>query len=67
MKTISQLGKDFKVDIKVIVFPEPGGPQIKNALCSESHAPRINWCLKVSTVVIIKSESFTLLTSSSIF
>jgi hypothetical protein len=42
MKTISQLGKDFKVDINVIVFPEPGGPQIKNALCSESHAPRIN-------------------------
>jgi hypothetical protein len=41
MKIISQLGKDFKVLIRVMVFPDPGGPQIKKALCSLIQDPSI--------------------------
>lgn len=35
-KIISKSGRAFKVDIKVIVLPDPGGPHNKNGLCSES-------------------------------
>jgi hypothetical protein len=41
-KIISNYGSAFKVDIKVIVLPDPGGPQSKNGLCSESHEQRIS-------------------------
>lgn len=41
-KIISKSGKAFNVDIKVIVLPEPGGPQSKKGLCSESQEQRIS-------------------------
>ena len=41
-KIISQSGSDFKVVIKVIVLPEPGGPQIRKALCSLIQLPNMN-------------------------
>ena len=40
-KIISKSGSAFKVDINVIVFPDPGGPHSKNGLCSESHEHKI--------------------------
>jgi len=41
-KIISNSGSAFSVDIKVIVFPEPGGPQRMKGLCSESQEQRIS-------------------------
>jgi hypothetical protein len=35
-KIISKSANYFKVDIKVIVFPDPGGPHSKNGLCSDN-------------------------------
>lgn len=58
-KIISNYGSALRVDIRVIVLPEPGGPHNKNGLCSESHEQRIYWCLKVSTVGMITSASVT--------
>lgn len=40
-KIISNYGSAFNVDISVIVFPEPGGPQSKNGLCSDNHEHKI--------------------------
>lgn len=40
-KIYLESGSAFKVDIKVIVLPEPGGPHSKNGRCSESHEQRI--------------------------
>ena len=42
IKIISHSGNYLRVVIRVIVFPDPGGPQIKNALCSDIQLPRIN-------------------------
>lgn len=65
-KIISNSGRAFNVDIKVIVFPEPGGPHNKNGLCSESQEHKTYWCLKVSTVGIMTSASVTFWGSISI-
>jgi hypothetical protein len=40
-KIISNYGSAFKVDINVIVFPEPGGPQRRKGLCSDNHEHKI--------------------------
>lgn len=40
-KIISKSGSALRVDISVIVFPEPGGPHNKNGLCSDSQEQRI--------------------------
>jgi hypothetical protein len=40
-KIISNYGRALSVDIKVMVLPEPGGPQSKNGLCSDSHEHKI--------------------------
>jgi hypothetical protein len=40
-KIISNYGSAFKVDIKVIVLPEPGGPQRRKGLCSDNHEHNI--------------------------
>jgi hypothetical protein len=34
---ISKSVKFYRVDIKVMVLPDPGGPQIIKGLCSKSH------------------------------
>ena len=39
-KIISNSGRAFKVDMRVMVLPEPGGPQSKKGRCSESHEQR---------------------------
>lgn len=65
-KIISKSVKAFKVAIKVIVFPDPGGPQSKNGLCSDNHEHKTSWCLKVSIVVMTSSASQTLIGSMSI-
>lgn len=59
-KIISNSGKDFNVDMRVMVFPEPGGPQRMNGRCYDSHEQSISWCLNVSTVVMMRSASVTL-------
>ena len=41
-KIISNYGRAFSVDISVIVFPDPGGPQRMNGLCSDSQEQRIS-------------------------
>ena len=66
-KIISKSVNDFRVDIKVIVFPDPGGPHNKNGLCSLIQPHNTSLCLNVSTVSIIKSASVTLLGSISIY
>lgn len=40
-KIISNYGKALRVDIKVIVLPEPGGPHNKNGLCYDNHEHKI--------------------------
>lgn len=40
-KIISKSGNAFKVDMRVIVLPEPGGPQRINGRCSDNHEHRI--------------------------
>lgn len=35
-KIISKSGRAFRVDMRVIVLPEPGGPQRRKGLCSDS-------------------------------
>jgi hypothetical protein len=39
IKIISISGNTLSVAYKVIVFPDPGGPQSKKGLCSDNHAP----------------------------
>lgn len=58
-KIISNYGNAFKVDINVIVLPDPGGPQRRKGLCSDNHEHNIYWCLRVSTVGMITSASVT--------
>lgn len=58
-KIISKSGRALSVDINVMVFPEPGGPQSKKGLCSESQEHRIYWWRIVSTVGIMTSASVT--------
>ena len=41
-KIISNSGKALRVDINVIVFPDPGGPQRINGLCYDSHEHKIS-------------------------
>jgi len=41
-KIISNYGRALRVDMRVIVLPEPGGPHNKNGLCSESQEQRIS-------------------------
>lgn len=41
MKIISNSGRDFNVDINVIVLPEPGGPQRIKGLCSDNQEHKI--------------------------
>lgn len=67
MKIISKSTNAFNVLIRVIVFPEPGGPQSKNGLCSLSQAQSTSLCLRVSIVSITKSASVTLAGSISIY
>lgn len=40
-KIISNYGRDLRVDIKVIVLPDPGGPHRINGRCSDNHEHRI--------------------------
>jgi len=59
-KIISKSGSALRVLMRVMVFPDPGGPQRRKGLCSESQEQRTSWCLRVSMVVMIKSASVTL-------
>lgn len=56
MKIKSRFGFEESVDIKVIVFPLPGGPQMMKARFCLIQPPRMYWCLRVSTVWIIREE-----------
>jgi hypothetical protein len=58
-KIISKSGSALRVLMRVIVLPDPGGPQRMNGLCSLSQEHRMSWCLRVSTVEMIKSASVT--------
>jgi hypothetical protein len=63
---ISKSGSAFRVDINVIVFPDPGGPHSRKGLCSDNQEHRIYWCRIVSTVGMMTSASVTLWGSISI-
>ena len=41
-KIISNYGRAFNVDIKVIVLPDPGGPHNRKGRCSDSHEQSIS-------------------------
>jgi hypothetical protein len=41
-KIISNSGRALRVDMRVIVLPDPGGPHNKKGLCSESQEQRIS-------------------------
>lgn len=43
MKTKTRFGYDFRVDMRVMVFPLPGGPQMMKGFFWESHWPRNFW------------------------
>lgn len=48
----TKFGWSFRVDIRVIVFPDPGGPQRIKGFWLSSQWPSIVWCQIVSTVSI---------------
>mmetsp|Transcript_20847 Transcript_20847/g.49450 ORF Transcript_20847/g.49450 Transcript_20847/m.49450 type:complete len:346 (+) Transcript_20847:6286-7323(+) len=56
---------DFIVDIKVIVFPLPGGPLRMKGFLSSSQAAKAAVCRTVSTVEMIRLESATFSGSTS--
>jgi len=59
MNIISKSTRDLRVLIRVIVLPDPGGPQRRNGLCSLNQPHRTSLCLRVSTVSIMRSASVT--------